>query len=111
MDIQDTKEQRQAFEAWCIQWNIASVFPLDDEGQYSDYNIHLLYCAWLQGQAAKAQAIPDGFVLVPVDTLEECLEWAHIAKWDSSSNAENEKITHHGVIIESAISAQEQSHD
>ena len=59
MDIQDTKEQRQAFEAWCIQWNIASVFPLDDEGQYSDYNIHLLYCAWLQGQASKAQAVPE----------------------------------------------------
>ena len=59
MEIQDTKEQRQAFEAWCIQWNIASVFPLDDEGQYSDYNIHLLYCAWLQGQAAKAQAASE----------------------------------------------------
>ena len=71
MDIQDTKEQRQAFEAWCIQWNIASVFPLDDEGQYSDYNIHLLYCAWLQGQAAKAQAVPEGFVVVPKELSDE----------------------------------------
>ena len=71
MDIQDTKEQRQAFEAWCIQWNIASVFPLDDEGQYSDYNIHLLYCAWLQGQAAKAQAVPDGFMVVNQKDLLE----------------------------------------
>ena len=43
MDIQDTKEQRQAFEAWCIQWNIASVFPLDNDGQYKEYDIHLLY--------------------------------------------------------------------
>ena len=71
MHIQDTKEQRQAFQAWCIQWNIASVFPLDDEGQYSDYNIHLLYCAWLQGQAAKAQAVPEGFVLVPKELSDE----------------------------------------
>ena len=73
MDIQDTKEQRQAFEAWCIQWNIASVFPLDDEGQYSDYNIHLLYCAWLQGQATKAQAVTEGFVLVERSKLLQIL--------------------------------------
>ena len=59
MDIQDTKEQRQAFEAWCIQWNIASVFPLDNDGQYKEYDIHLLYCAWLQGQAAKAKVVPE----------------------------------------------------
>lgn len=73
MDIQDTKEQRQAFEAWCIQWNIASVFPLDNDGQYKEYDIHLLYCAWLQGQAAKAQAVPDGFVVVPKEPTQELL--------------------------------------
>lgn len=72
MDIQDTKEQRQAFEAWCIQWNIASVFPLDDEGQYSDYNIHLLYCAWLQGQAAKADT--DDQITVSYERLQELIE-------------------------------------
>ena len=75
MDIQDTKEQRQAFEAWCIQWNIASVFPLDDEGQYSDYSIHLLYCAWLQGQAAKAQAVPERFEIGRLqDRITELLD-------------------------------------
>ena len=55
----------------------------------------------------KAQAIPEGFVLLPVDTLEECLDWAHIAKWDSPSNEVDKKIAHHEAIIESAISAQE----
>ena len=64
-----------------------------------------------QIEKLKAQAIPGGFVLVPVDTLEESLEWAHIAKWDSTSDAEDERIAHHEAIIESAISAQEQSHD
>ena len=48
----DTKEQRSLFESWCIDWNIASIFPLDDDGQYKDFQIHLLYCAWLQGQAS-----------------------------------------------------------
>lgn len=62
-------------------------------------------------QAAKAQAIPEGFVLVPVDTLEECLNWADIAKWDSPSNEVDKKIAHHEAIIESAISAQEPTND
>ena len=73
MDIQDTKEQRQAFEAWCIQWNIASVFPLDNDGQYKEYDIHLLYCAWLQGQAAKAQVVP-GQICVTRERLQELIE-------------------------------------
>jgi len=59
----------------------------------------------------KAQAVPEGFVLVPVDTLEECLNWAHIAKWDSPSNEVDKKIAHHEAIIESAISAQEPTND
>lgn len=67
----DTKEQRESFEVWCMQWNIASTFPLDTDGQYAEYEIHLLYCAWLQGQAAKAQAVPDGFVLVSQKELME----------------------------------------
>ena len=83
MDIQDTKEQRQAFEAWCIQWNIASVFPLDDEGQYSDYNIHLLYCAWLQGQAAKAQAVPE-----VKDIGNELQSW--VAVWSFKARHDHE---------------------
>ena len=33
MDI-EKDSNREAFEAWCIQWNIASVFPLDNDGQY-----------------------------------------------------------------------------
>ena len=71
MDIQDTKEQRQAFEAWCIQWNIASVFPLDNDGQYKEYDIHLLYCAWLQGQAAKADT--DDQITVSYERLQELI--------------------------------------
>ena len=50
MSVRDTEDQRQSFEHWCIQWNIANVFPVDLDGQYEDYTIHLLYCAWLQGQ-------------------------------------------------------------
>ena len=53
----DTEEQRSLFESWCIDWNIASVFPLDTEGQYRDYQIHLLYCAWLQGQVRHSNVL------------------------------------------------------
>lgn len=78
MDIQDTKEHRQEFESWCRQWNIAHVFPLDRDGQYNEYQIHLMYCAWLQGQAAKAQAVLEGFVLVEIAELMQIIGSAAI---------------------------------
>ena len=84
--------------------NVYELIEWDEEYSEALNEINSSWCTW---QAAKAQAVPDGFVLVPVDTLEECLDWAHIAKWDSPSNDVDKKIAHHEAIIESAISAQE----
>lgn len=82
------------------------------ESKYlADWFVNQINFGWKLWQAAKAQAIPEGFVLVPVDTLEECLDWAHIAKWDSPSKKVDKKIAHHEAIIESAISAQEPAND
>ena len=108
MNEMDIQKEREAFELWCVQDDEFCIHRYDGSIDYSD---DYTQCAWMAWQAAKAQAVPDGFVLVPVDTLEECLNWADIAKWDSPSNEVDKKIAHHEAIIESAISAQEPTND
>ena len=99
MDIQKIKELA-----------LANGFSLKEQASGNmDLHSYVYEFANAVEQAAKAQAVPEGFVLVSVDTLEECLDWAHIAKWDSPSNEVDKKIAHHEALIESAISAQEQS--
>lgn len=88
--------------------NVYELIEWDEEYSEALNEINSSWCTW---QAAKAQAIPEGFVLVPVDTLEECINWADIAKWYSPSNEVDKKIAHHEAIIESAISAQEPAND
>ena len=46
-------------------------------------------------------------VLVPIDTLKECLSWANVAKWDSPSKEVDREIAHHEGIIGAIIEAQE----
>ena len=101
------QKEREAFESWFESRYDAHFmqFALDLD-MYVDKHTQTSWEAW---QAVKAPAVPEGFVLVSVDTLEECLDWAHIAKWDSPSNEVDKKIAHHEALIESAISAQEQS--
>lgn len=92
----------------CNNW----ILEQDDDfvsgyGQ-GNYALGLARLAW---QAAKAQAAPEGFALVPTHTLEECLSWAHVAKWDSPSKEVENEIEHHELIIESIIEAQEPKFD
>ena len=46
-----------------------------------------------------------GYKLVPVETLEESLSWASIAKWDSPSKERDLEIEKHEKIIEAMIGA------
>lgn len=115
----DLQKEREAFEAWHYEQYLLENPNIDITNAKYIYDYahkNALVCQlkeshFIVWQAAKAQAIPDGFVLLPVDTLEECLDWAHIAKWDSPSNEVDKKIAHHEALIESAISAQEQTND
>ena len=68
-----------------------------------------LFNTWL---AAKSQAVPEGFVLVPVETLNEALSWANCAASESWTDAQRGEIDKHYKVIENAmIEAQEQSHE
>ena len=65
MDIQEKKDFEIAFEnklgAHCCQ------FDLDEDGNYEDRDT---LCGWHMWLEAKAQAVPEGFVLVPKEPTE-----------------------------------------
>lgn len=112
----DLQKEREAFEQHLTDTGLVEFsdygFAVDECDEYLHEPTQVAWDSWLIGMnRAKAQDIPEGFVLVPVDTLEECLNWADIAKWDSPSNEVDKKIAHHEAIIESAISAQEPAND
>ena len=79
---------------------------------FEDDMLNMAWEMWSSGQAAKAQAVPEGFVLVSVETLNEALSWANCASSESWSDAQRDEIDKHYKVIEKAmIEAQEQSND
>ena len=89
MDIQDTKEQRQAFDEWHYNQYLLENPNIDISNakyiyDYAHKNVLVFqlkeshFTAW---QAAKAQAVPKGFVLVPmvpsermINAVRQCYE-------------------------------------
>ena len=67
----DLQKEREAFEAWFESRYDAHFmqFALDLD-MYVDKHTQTCWEAW---QAAKAQAIPDGFVVVPKEPTQELL--------------------------------------
>ena len=65
MDIQ---KEREAFEEWCVKDDEFCIHRYDGSYEYSD---DYTQCAWLAWQAAKAQAVPEGFALVSQKDLLE----------------------------------------
>ena len=64
----DIEKEREAFEAWC---HVDDQFCTHRYAGSEDYSDDYAQCAWLAWQAAKAQAVPEGFVLVSKDKLHE----------------------------------------
>ena len=78
MDIQDMKEQRQAFDEWHYNQYLLENPNIDTSSakyiyDYAHKNVLVWqireshFTAW---QAAKAQAVPEGFVVVPRKSIE-----------------------------------------
>ena len=96
--MMDLQKERQAFEAWFIENGI-----LID----TDFNVaNRAFEAGAAWQAAKAQAIPEGFVVVPKEPTERMLDSAYSSISDNLHYADLENI--YKAMI---WSAQEQSHD
>ena len=96
MDIQE----KEAFKAWFKKeyLGIDNLANQGDEGAITrrDY----AYVGW---QAAKAQAVPEGFVLVPKEPTYEMLE--------AGSEARSRTEGHIASIWEAMIEAQELAND
>ncbi len=81
MDIQDTKEQRQAFDEWHYEQYLLENPNIDISNakyiyDYAHKNVLVFqlkeshFTAW---QAAKAQAVPEGFVVLKISDVREIL--------------------------------------
>ena len=94
--------ERKAFEAWFESRYDAHFmqFALDLD-LYVDKHTQTCWEAW------QASANREGYKLVPVETLEESLSWASIAKWDSPSKESDLEIEKHEKIIEAMIGARD----
>ena len=69
----DIEKEREAFESWATdKFPIAGLgqFEKHNNGTYLQRSIRNMYEAW---QAAKAQAVPDGLVLVERSKLLQIL--------------------------------------
>ena len=69
----DFQKEREAFENWHIRnMDINSDFEKISE-QDSPYMDEHVNNSWLTWQAAKAQAVPEGFVLVPKEPTDKTI--------------------------------------
>ena len=66
---------------------------------YNNEQTNWMYQMWLSSKNR------EGYKLVPVETLEESLSWASIAKWDSPSKERDLEFEKHEKIIEAMIGA------
>ena len=96
----DIDKEREAFEAWFESRYDAHFmqFALDLD-MYADKHTQTCWEAW---QAAKASAVPDGYVVVPKEPTKAMLIAADNCEIDG-------KVTAHN-IYKAMIEAQEQSH-
>ena len=82
-------------------FNVDKSLFVNDDGEFTDSFCQSVYEMW------QASASREGYKLVPVNTLDECLSWASIAMWDSPSEERDIEITYHVEIIEAMIGASE----
>lgn len=110
MEIQ---KELQAFRTVAI----SKGWDMDGETTSSNFNFYSLQTrsAWESWQAAKDQTVPEGFVLVPVDQLNQWGHMANYAEQYSCPECFEARGYAHTLTCEIneyfAIEAQEQSHD
>lgn len=88
-------KEREAFDNW---------YGKKPKGWFEGAKYNTAWKTW-QAAKAKAPAVPEGFVLVPVETLNEALSWANCASSESWSDAQREEIDKHYEVIEKSMLA------
>ena len=96
MDIQ---KEREAFEHHLTDTGLVEFagygFEVDECDEYLHEPTQVAWGSWLIGLGrAKAQAVPEGFVLVPKEPTEEMM----LAGYESKENTNNLRINYKAMI-------------
>ena len=91
------EKERDLFELWCIKDDEFCIHRYAGSDDYSD---DYTQCAWMAWQAS---ANRQWYKIVPIDTLNECLNWSSVAAWDSPSKEMDIEIAYHVEIIKDII--------
>lgn len=111
MDLQKERESFEAYMAEKYKNLIDRRQCLNNGGGYMAWDMNVAWKVW---QAAKAQAIPEGFVLVKMDDLELLRDLALEIKYASLNNDSDRifsDIEDIQLSIERLIEAQEPAND
>lgn len=93
------KTERDMFDEW-----YKSEYPLDYEHYVNEQDIGLFTKLYLRCFASwQASASREGYKLVPIETLEECLSWANCASSESWNDEQRDEIDKHYKVIEKAM--------
>lgn len=108
----DINKEREAFENWHIRnMDINSDFEKISE-QDSPYMDEHVNNSWLTWQAAKAQAVPEGFAVVPIEITPKQIEAYMKGKIFPASMGEHRKFVERlSKDYTAMIEAQEPAND
>ncbi|ENW29414.1 hypothetical protein [Acinetobacter lwoffii] len=119
MDIQEIQEKFEDLLLANPDFD-ESLLEKDEEGCYSDSDIQHMYSMFEAGtevgeqwQAAKAQAVPEGFVLIKDDTKTVVAIERMVEQQVEASGMDSRRLERLDgwKIIEAAVKAQEQAND
>ncbi|MFW1644475.1 hypothetical protein [Acinetobacter guillouiae] len=110
--VMDIQKEREAFENWWEGFHNGRQIACDYVEEDNSYSVGYANAQWVAWQAAKAQAVPEGFVLIAdnsktVVAIEKMIEQQVEA---SGITQDVFRLDGHR-ILEAMIEAQEQSHD
>ncbi|MFW1996060.1 hypothetical protein ACG904_14080 [Acinetobacter guillouiae] len=115
MDIQ---KEREAFENWWEGFHNGRQIACDYVEEDNSYSVGYANAQWVAWQAAKAQAVPEGFVLVPKECPDPIFAdklFDHLCKKAHGEFGDDQMIFFSDIdesaIWQLMIEAQEQSHD
>ena len=104
----DLQKEREAFEKECRLLCYKGNMVMSNLGSF--YNNEQTNWMWQMWLSAKAQAVPEGFVVVPKEPTQEMVE---VGMGNFNFPLDNGRFSNHDLIFayRAMIEAQEQSHD
>jgi DNA (cytosine-5)-methyltransferase 1 len=95
-------------------YEIKTEFSSDEDHKLAYETLNTGWVMWLRAKRdAKAQAVPEGFVLVPAESLKVALFWMNedIDPWQMGGDSFADLFEHKPILEKALIEAQEQDHD